>query len=176
MSKFLSLVLRHEPEEHGLMLDDDGYVPVDDMLQLLAKNGIDTDMRELSQFVDCYETGKKRFSIMSDGVTAHIRANYGHSIKKVAYVSAPPPAVLFHGTTTNAADIIMLEGLKPMGRQYVHLAVELGLAYRVGSRHGKPVVMQIDTAGAQASGVPFYRANENFWLADHVPAKFIWKT
>jgi putative RNA 2'-phosphotransferase len=175
MSKFLSLVLRHEPQEHGLMLDDEGYVPVEDVLALMGRNGIKTDMRELSQFVDGYESGKKRFSIMSDGHTAHIRANYGHSVKKLAYVSAEPPAALFHGTTIKVADQILHEGLKPMGRQYVHLAVDPGLALRVGSRHGRPIVLQVDSAGAYADGVPFFRANENFWLVESLPGKFLWK-
>lgn len=175
MSKFLSLVLRHEPEEHGLMLDDDGYVPVDDLLALLERNGIKTDMRELSQFVDGYETGKKRFSIMSDGNIAHIRANYGHSVKRVAYVSARPPADLFHGTTHQAAEQILLHGLQPMSRQYAHLTVDRDLAIRVAARHGKPVLLQVATEKAWLDGVAFYKANENFWLVDFMPARYLWK-
>lgn len=47
------------------------------------------------------------------------------------------------------------------------------LAARVGGRHGKARVLEVDALRASDSGVVFYRANESFWLADFVPPEFI---
>ena len=60
-----------------------------------------------------------------------------------------------------------------MRRQYIHLTTSYELAARIGSRHGKVRVLEVDAFRAHAAGVAFYRANESFWLADFVPAEFV---
>ena len=39
-SKFLSLILRHEPERVGLKLGDAGWVGVDELLQVVNSHGV----------------------------------------------------------------------------------------------------------------------------------------
>jgi len=55
----------------------------------------------------------------------------------------------------------------------VHLTTNPDLAGRVGGRHGKARILEIDARRASESGVGFYRANESFWLADFIPPEFI---
>jgi putative RNA 2'-phosphotransferase len=76
-SKFLSLILRHKPEEIGLLLDENGWASVDELIQKLnAKgNNIDTDL--LTEIVDTND--KKRFAFNDD--KTKIRASQGHSIE-----------------------------------------------------------------------------------------------
>ena len=63
---------------------------------------------------------KRRHEVVGD----RIRALYGHSLPgKLRRETAKPPAMLFHGTSPEAAEKILREGLKPMRRQYVHLSV-----------------------------------------------------
>ena len=36
-----------------------------------------------------------------------------------------------------------------------------------------PVILLVDAAAAWREGVKFYHGNEDIWLADHVPARYI---
>jgi putative RNA 2'-phosphotransferase len=61
-----------------------------------------------------------------------------------------------------------------MGRQFVHLSADQETARRVGARHGaRPVVLVVDAAAAAAAGIVFRHGNEDTWLADEVPARFL---
>lgn len=172
LSKEVSYVLRHAPEEYGLVLDKDGFVLIDKLLVALnAKGGYDRaittdDLREIIA-----TSSKKRHEIVGD----KIRALYGHSVNTVIDKEASqPPAVLYHGTTHEALEAILKDGLKPMGRQRVHLSTDIETATSVGSRRdNNPVILEIDAASANAKGVVFYKGNDKVWLADAVPPRYI---
>src|SRR6059058_652656 len=95
ISKFLSLVLRHEPEKIGITLDEAGWVGVRDLLDAMAKDGFPVGEVELKQVVET--SNKKRFAVSDDGL--RIRASQGHSVEvELGYAPVTPPAVLYHGT------------------------------------------------------------------------------
>ncbi len=50
-SKFLALVLRHEPAAAGLTLDAEGWAPVDALLRGLAAAGLPLDREALAALV-----------------------------------------------------------------------------------------------------------------------------
>ena len=88
-----------------------------------------------------------------------IRANQGHSIPvDLELMPRIPPAILWHGTGERFASAIMREGLKPMGRQYVHLSADSDTAMKVGRRHGRPVLFAVDAARMAGDGLLFYRS------------------
>ena len=76
-SKFLSLVLRHNPGKIGLTLDEQGWADVDELILKANSNDISLAHSQLEHIVA--ENDKKRFSFNEDGT--RIRANQGHSIK-----------------------------------------------------------------------------------------------
>lgn len=76
ISKFLSLVLRHKPEEIGLKLDSQGWAEIDDLIARCNQRGPQLDRVILEEIVATNE--KRRFAISEDGL--RIRANQGHSI------------------------------------------------------------------------------------------------
>jgi len=84
-----------------------------------------------------------------------------------------PPAALYHGTARDLAETILREGLKPRGRQYVHLSASVEEAAAVGKRRDPaPTVLVVDSKAAHASGVLFYSSGPLF-LAKEIPAKFL---
>jgi putative RNA 2'-phosphotransferase len=86
-----------------------------------------------------------------------IRANQGHSISiDLALEPQMPPDELYHGTATRFLTSIMESGIKPMSRQYVHLSRTAEIAETVGKRHGKPVVLKINTKAMYEKGHTFY--------------------
>lgn len=115
---------------------------------------------------------KGRFEISEDGEM--IRAAYGHSFDlEQPGVPCEPPATLYHGTPRRSVDAILREGLRPMGRQMVHLSATVEDARNVGLRRDEhPVVLAIDAAAAAEADVCFYHAGE-VYLAERVPPEFI---
>lgn len=169
-SKFLSLILRHKPEEIGLVLDAHGWADVDTLIALANTKGTPLT-RELVQLV-VDTSDKKRFAFDEGGT--RIRANQGHSTP-VDLQLAPqtPPAQLYHGTATRFVDAIRAQGLQAQSRQHVHLSATIDVATNVGARHGKPHVLVVNAGDMQRDGFVFYVSANGVWLTDAVPAKYI---
>ena len=169
-SKFLSLILRHKPEKAGLSLDDSGWCSVDELLRGCAAGGYRISREELDIVVA--ENDKKRFEFSDDG--ARIRASQGHSIEvDLKYMPKQPPAELYHGTAIRFLDSIKKLGLIKGSRQQVHLSSDLETAFKVGARHGKPLVIRVDAKGMHTSGIPFYLTPNGVWLVDAVPPEYL---
>lgn len=172
-SKFLSLVLRHKPEEIGLTLQPGGWVLVSDLLAGLAQRGRPLTLEQLRQVVA--ENNKQRFLLEEDAEGgARIRASQGHSVPvDLQLTPRQPPPILYHGTAAPRVDAILREGLVAMARQHVHLSVDRETARAVGARHGKPVILQVDAAAMVQAGHAFYCSDNGVWLAEAVPAAFL---
>ena len=169
-SKFLSFVLRHKPEEIGIRLNSEGWAQVDELIAAAQQSGVPLNRELLKQIVE--ENDKQRFSLSEDGL--RIRANQGHSISvKLGLEPLVLPAWLFHGTATRFLDSIRQQGLLPKGRQHVHLSPDEPTAVKVGQRHGKPVVLTIQSGEMHERGFTFYRSVNGVWLTDSVPAEYL---
>lgn len=170
LSVFISLILRHKPEEIGITLDANGWAKVDDLLRGINNSGRKITFELLEEIVKT--DNKSRYSFNEDKTL--IRANQGHSIKvDVELKEATPPDILYHGTASRFLKSIMSNGIKPMSRLYVHLSKDVCTAISVGARHGKCVVLVIDTKSMVKDGVKFYLSSNNVWLVDYVDYKYI---
>ncbi|HEX7733400.1 MAG TPA: RNA 2'-phosphotransferase [Ktedonobacteraceae bacterium] len=172
LSKTISHALRHKPGDYGLVLDAEGWVAVDDLLAALRRrlgSRRSIGLAEIETIMA--ESEKQRFELRDD----KIRAFYGHSTPTtIEREPVTPPALLYHGTTQEAAQAILREGLKSMKRQHVHLSTDLKTARIVGLRRtGKPVILRIAALEAHQHGIKFYPGNEDIWLADPIPPAFI---
>ncbi|RYD98956.1 MAG: RNA 2'-phosphotransferase [Sphingobacteriales bacterium] len=170
ISKYLSYVLRHHPESIDLVLDEQGWADIDVLLTKCAAKNVLFDREDLAQLVA--QNDKQRFAI--DTVGNKIRANQGHSIRiDAALEPQVPPLVLYHGTAKRFLPAILEQGLLKQNRLHVHLSHEIATARNVGSRHGVPVVLRIDTVAMQREGFIFYLSENKVWLTENVPAKYI---
>ncbi len=168
-SKFLSLVLRHQPEVIGLILDDSGWADIDTLIRLSQAHKPLTRAL-IEQVVEA--NSKQRFAISEDG--RRIRANQGHSIEvELGLQPLAPPTLLYHGTATRFVDAIRREGLVKRSRQHVHLSADADTATAVGARHGKPAVLIVRAGEMAAAGHAFFRSENGVWLTDAVPVGFI---
>lgn len=170
LSKFISLVLRHKPEAAGITLDSHGWADADSLIRGIRQTGRAIARDMLEKIVRTDE--KQRYSFSPDGT--RIRASQGHSIPVDAGLKeAEPPEFLYHGTSETSAASIMSEGLKPMGRLYVHLSKDAETARSVGRRHGKPVVFRVSAGRMQRCNIQFFLSENGVWLSKHVPAEFL---
>ena len=172
LSRVVSHALRHQPARYGLALDPEGWVPVADLLAALRRHRREWAAlapADLQRMID--RSDKPRFELRDD----RIRARYGHSVPvEAAGRAAAPPALLYHGTTPEAAGRILAEGLRPMRRRFVHLSVDERTARQVGRRRTpSPVVLLVRARAAHEAGGRFYEGGPGVWLADHVPPRFL---
>ena len=170
LSIFISLILRHKPEEIGITLDDFGWAKVEDLINGINKSGRQVDMNVLEEIVKT--DSKQRYSF-NEGKTK-IRANQGHSIPvKLELKELEPPNTLYHGTATKYIEGIKSQGIKSMSRQYVHLSKDFETAKQVGSRHGKPVILIINAKRMYEDGIKFYLSENGVWLTEYIDPKYI---
>jgi putative RNA 2'-phosphotransferase len=170
ISKFLSLILRHEPEKIGLQLDPNGWADIEALLAGCRQHGKHIERAELEEVVATNE--KQRFAFSDDG--QKIRANQGHSVEvSLGYEPQVPPAQLFHGTATRFLEAIRAEGLHKSERHHVHLSADEVTAHKVGQRHGRAVILVVKSELMHSRGYPFFLSTNGVWLTDHVPVEFL---
>lgn len=165
-SKYLSYLLRHNPLEANLHMNDQGFVLID---ELLANTNVTRE--ELEEIVR--EDNKQRYSIVGN----MIRANQGHSIPvKIDFKPYTSTKILYHGTSKEALELIKSSGaILPMSRQFVHLSKDKKTAESVGKRHShkaEPVVIEIDAKQMLADGMKLYESENGVVLTEIVPVKY----
>ena len=171
LSRAVSHALRHEPWLYELELDNEGRTPVAALVEALRREPRFALLTEGDLERMVRETPKPRHEL----VDGKIRAMYGHSMPgRIEVRRASPPRHLFHGTSRRSADSVGTDGLRPMSRQFVHLSVDADMARAVGRRKDSwPIVLVVEALDAEQDGVAFYVGNEQVWLADAVPPRYV---
>jgi len=167
VSKYLSYLLRHNPED--LTMDDRGFVECNKVLAKVKRQFPNVEKSLLMKIVS--ESERKRFEVVGN----KIRALYGHTIAvQVDLRENRVVSALYHGTTPQAAEKIMEEGLRPMRRRWVHLSPTKEIAQEVGKRRTEnPVILEIDASEARKVGIKFFQATDKVYVCEHVPVKYI---
>ena len=168
-SKFLSLILRHKPEVLDLKLDAEGWVNTKELVNGMKSHFKDFKLSDLERVVENCE--KQRYTFNEN--KSKIRASQGHSLMvDLKLREILPPPVLYHGTAAKYLDSIYKLGLIPGKRQHVHLSPDMQTAAKVGARHGKAVIITLDTQFMSLDGIKFYMSENRVWLVDHVDPKY----
>jgi putative RNA 2'-phosphotransferase len=172
-SRFISLILRHKPQVIGITLDEHGWADVKELVDGVNRSeGHYLDQEILEEIVRTDE--KQRYSFNEDHTL--IRANQGHSIPvDVELEQKTPPAILWHGTGEKFTGSIDSMGLIPKSRLYVHLSSDQDTAKKVGARHGKPVIYQVDAEAMNNDGYEFFLSANGVWLTKAVPPQYLRK-
>jgi putative RNA 2'-phosphotransferase len=170
VSKFLSLVLRHQPEHIGLTLDANGWADMGELIERAGAHGMALTREMIARVVATSD--KQRFALDETG--ARIRASQGHSVDiDLGLEPREPPDILFHGTADTTMAAIRVEGLKSGSRRHVHLSPDAATAVKVGQRHGRPVVLRVRAGQMWSVGMPFFCSANGVWLTNAVPPEYI---
>jgi putative RNA 2'-phosphotransferase len=170
ISKFLSLVLRHQPETIAIQLDQNGWTDINELIEKANIYGIKFDRETLNHIVAT--NSKKRFAF--NETFDKIRASQGHSIAiELGYTNQQPPEILFHGTSEKFVQSILATGLDKRNRQHTHLSADIETAIKVGQRHGKPFVFKVLAEQMYKDNFIFHISQNGVWLTDNVPTKYL---
>ncbi|CAN7007865.1 unnamed protein product [Brassica oleracea var. botrytis] len=135
LGRLLTRILRHMATEMRLDMRGDGFVKVEDLLNLNLKTSANVQLK--SHTVDeireaVRRDNKQRFSLVEEDGELLIRANQGHSIttvesdKLLKPILSPEEApVCVHGTYKKNLESILASGLKRMNRLHVHFSCGL---------------------------------------------------
>lgn len=169
ISKYLALILRHNPTAGGIVLDSEGWADADAVLRAASQRYGPFTRADLDLLVAEDDKGRYAFS----GDRTRIRASQGHSVDvDLALAPLAPPPLLYHGTKSRFLGSIRLKGLIKGRRRHVLLSGDIETAARVGERRAGDTVILLVHSG-EMSGHPFYRSANGVWLTDHVPPRFI---
>lgn len=176
-SRYICGVLRHFPENIGIVLTSEGYVNIDKLVPALNANfGMAITREEILQIVATDEKG--RYGLIDERM---IRCNQGHSTNQVdlTFNPASPPDVLYHGTSDRNRLSILEKGIvvREDGRHYVHLSSSMDIALQVAKRHcrsgGVPHIFIVAAQKMREEGIQFYCSDNSVWLIEQVPPKFL---
>ena len=172
LSRYIALILRHQPELAGITLDSHGWAKVTDLIDGINRTR-PLDLETLRNIVA--EDRKGRYSFSDDG--EFIRANQGHSVEvDVGLTEQEPPEILYHGTCTDSVPSINAQGLLPMTRLYVHLSADFHTAMITGRRkgdHKHPYVFRVKAGEMFRDGHKFFLSVNGVWQVKHVPPQYL---
>jgi len=174
IGRVMAGVLRHFPEKFELSMDKNGFVELNDFISALQQTRRRLAWLRPHHIIAIIETDPKGRYEYRDG---KIRATYGHSIDvELDLPTNGIPEKLYYPTTTEEVEIVLETGLKPSDRKKVHLSKTYNDATNAGKvRTPVPVILEVDTMKAIASGVVIQKAGKTVYLAESVPAEFISK-
>jgi putative RNA 2'-phosphotransferase len=168
LSKLMTAVLRHIPHEAGLVLDKEGWIDIDKLVEGIRRrwakySWVQKEHVEAVAFLD----SKGRFEVQD----SKIRARYGHSFKvNIAYEKDNSALRLYHGTPVSNLPKILREGLKPGKRLWVHLSIDPLDDVETGLRHGTPVaLLEVDRDCLRRHGYEVFKASQRVRVVKEVP-------
>jgi putative RNA 2'-phosphotransferase len=167
ISKLLSLILRHRPDEFGLNIDEYGFISLKEVVDVLLERydeATDEAVRDLVA-----DKSQHRFEIVDE----RIRALYGHSFfVEMDGDVMDPPEKLYMGTTAKAGIPMEADGIRPVDRSYLHLSTSYDSAESRSRQVGTPCVVEILAKKAHESGIEFYQRGEVV-LTRQIPSEFV---
>lgn len=170
LSRFMSWALRHEPNKAGLDMGSHGWVNAYSLTKAAEEQYDWVTPEHIAAVVSLDEKG--RYEVQGN----QIRAVYGHSdslnvtIENNTDESNTIPDTLYHGTTTDKATRIKIDGLRPMSRNKVHLTDDVETATDTGFRHGDNVtVFKVSVDCLNEQGYQVTKRGDEVFVTPYVP-------
>ena len=164
MSKYLALVLRHKAKDFGLDVEHNGFIKLDDIINLPQSQKFSMTVEKIKEIV---ENDKKGRYELVNRPPYYIRAVQGHSMAEVTNEDTLTqlnkknifdfPTVV-HGTQEDAWKLIEKSGLNKMARNAIHFSIGYNDENHVksGMRLNCQVFIEINPQYAFFNGFEFF--------------------
>jgi putative RNA 2'-phosphotransferase len=169
LARMLTYMLGHRPDEFGLVLSQDGAIPIKKLLAALTgEPGWGFVRRHHLEEVAALFS-PRRFEIQGD--LFRILPPGPPLLRRP--LPEPPSALLYLAVPLKAQARVAEEGLKPPSGQELLLAATPELALKLGRRRGAAVLVTVRAQAAAKSGVSFQGYGESLFLAGAIPREFL---
>ncbi len=170
LSRMLTYVLGHRPDEFGLVLSEDGFVPIKPLLQALAAEPSWGFVRRRHLEELAALLSPPQFELQGE----QIRALAPGPARPQRAPAAPPPALLYAAITPKAHPRVWEEGLRPPPGQELLLAKAPELALKLGKRRApEPVLVTVQAQAAARKGISFTGYGEELFLAPAIAREYL---
>jgi len=168
ITRSLAYMLRHQPEQFDLEVDEYGFADLDDVVGALNERlGEPVEAEDVVEAIDGGD--RPRYEIRE----GKIRALYGHSIQVKPGEPGKPPALLYVGISRADAERARRYGLRPGRRSFLHLALNAEEALETGKRASRDyAVVTVNALDAWEEGINFYD-RKSLFLSDPIPTHFL---
>jgi putative RNA 2'-phosphotransferase len=169
LAKMLTYLLCHRPDEFGLVLDPEGFVPVKQLLQALTGEPGWGHVRRhhLEQLAGLLHP--PRFEMAADRIRGLIPGP-----ADLRRSGNDPPPLLYLAITPKIHERVFESGLKAPPGQELLLAITPEMALKLGRRRSpEPVLVTVQALAASREGVIFQHYGPDFCLAQEIPRKFL---
>ncbi|HDD45205.1 MAG TPA: hypothetical protein ENG63_10160 [Candidatus Desulfofervidus auxilii] len=167
IAKLMKYILAHRPDEFGLVLDEQGFVFLKDLIQAIneEKDWSFVRISHIMDIVNFFE--RKEFEIKDNKIRA-INPQYA------LFPENNPPKILYAAIRRKTYPHILEHGFIPTKYPFFPLSVNKELAMRIGKRRDqKPVLVEVQANKAAKEGITFYCLNEFLYLIKELPSKYI---
>lgn len=168
LEKLMSYILGRRPDEFGLVLDDQGFVRLKDLVKAISEEPGWGYVRKSHIHEVLMTSFGKSFVLENDRIKAVCRDDALNPDEEIA-----PPKLLYHCVRRRAYPVLCQQGIIPLGRPRVLLATTEELAQRMGKRRDPaPVLLTVQAQRAFEAGVRFSKQGKFIYITDHVPVGY----
>jgi len=166
LARFIQYVIGHRPDEFGLVADDQGFLPVRDVLRVLQDEGWSHIRRNHLETLD-YHIGKATIEIQAHLLRARDRSRLAD-----LHLAATPPKLLHAPIRRRAYEAVLQHGLRPQGHlNQVVLFSDPEFAQKVGQRRdAQPVIVTVNVQTAIEQGCRFQPFGKSIFMTEQLPA------
>jgi putative RNA 2'-phosphotransferase len=168
LEKLMSYVLGRRPDEFGLVLNDQGFARLKDLLKAISEEPGWGYVRKSHIHEVLMTSCEKSFVLEDDKIKAVCRDD---SLDPEGEIL--PPKLLYHCVRRRAYPVVCQQGIIPLGHPRVYLAATKELAHRMGKRRDPaPVLLTVQARRAFGAGVKFAKQGKLIYITDHVPVSY----
>ncbi len=169
ISKLLSLILRHRPDEFGLNMDAYGFIPLEEVVEAVQQRYSAVGEEDIRDLIDT--SRQHRFEIVDD----RVRALYGHSF--FVEMDGEPmeaPEYLYLCVPAGQGRRMKEEGIRSEDRFYLHLSPTREVAESRAGTVAAPCIVEVFAASAAGeAGVEFWARGEVVLTRQEIDAGFV---
>jgi putative RNA 2'-phosphotransferase len=171
LSRLMHYVLGNRPDEFGLVPDQEGFMPIKELLKVIHEEPHMAYVRESHLMEVILHDRDKIFEVAERKIRAKKRSFLSLNTQE-AFPN--PPKLLFKGVKRKTYPAVLTHGLMPGARDHVVMTTDRDLAIRIAHRlDQKPVILEIKAQAASESGTPFFPFGDSLYVADRIPVQFI---
>lgn len=168
LEKLMSYILGRRPDEFGLVLNDQGFVLLKDLLKAISEEPRWGYVRKSHIHEVLMTSCEKSFVLEDDKIKTACRDDGLDPEEEIV-----PPKLLYHCVRRRAYPVVCQQGIIPLGHPRVYLATTKELAQRMGKRRDPaPVLLTVQAQRAFEAGVKFAKQGKLIYITDHVPVGY----